>query len=124
MSKVRNPRAKKQQELTRDHRVLVLEGIKTFRKKWPRKKAQAKREVRRAEHVALGIANEDPDKGELAVHAAQASLRGRRPKKLGVFALGDSLQVRADRSLRWGVATHTKGKLRAAAKLRRAKAPW
>jgi hypothetical protein len=122
MAKARSPRAKKQLELARDHRVLALAGTKTFRKGWPRKKALAKRGARRAERVALGAGNLDPEDADLAVRAAQAKLRTRRPKKVGVFALGDTLQIQAERSLRWGAATHTEGKPRAAAKLRREKA--
>jgi hypothetical protein len=122
MSKVRNPRVKKKLTLTHDHRVLALEGTKTFRKKWPRKKAQAKREVRRAEQVALGLARAQPEEADVAVHDARATLRRRRPKKVGVLSLGESLEIRADRSLRWGPATHTVGTFRSVARLRRLKA--
>jgi hypothetical protein len=121
VSKVRHPREKKQAELARDHRVLALVGTKTFRKTWPRKKAQVKREARRAEHVALGRAPAEPDEADAAVHDAQVSLKGRRPKKVGVLALADALEVKADRSLRWTSATHTEGKLRSAKRLRRLK---
>ena len=100
MSKLRNPWVKKRLELTRDHRVLALEGSETSKREWPLRKAQLKRDVRRAEHVALEGATTEPERADLAVLEARAALRTRRPKKAGGVALGDSIEIKGKRTRR------------------------
>lgn len=120
MSKVRHPRLKKKLSLARDHRVFKLEGDKTFRKKWPKVKAAAKRRVRRAEQVALQEAVASPEAGDIAVQEARSGDK-RRLQKLGVVTLAQQIEVKADKKLRWTSVTQTTNKETRRAKIRKTK---
>ena len=98
----RDPKAKKLRELRRDHRVLPLQGDKTLRKAWRRKKAHAVRKVRHHEATALRTASEDPDAVDDAVLAAHAR-RTRKLTKHGVLSLEQHLAVQKDRGLRFSL---------------------
>src|SRR5689334_9569550 len=95
MSKVHNPRLKKLLSLERDHRVLPLAGDDGLQKKRAETKAGANHRLRRAEHVALQHAPEDPEASDLAVQEARKA-RKRVPKKAGVVTLKERLELQAD----------------------------
>lgn len=96
MSKVHNPRLKKLLSLERDHRVLPLSDDGGRRKKKVvTTKAGANHQLRRAEHVALQHATEDPEASDLAVQEVRKS-RKRVSKKAAVVSLKERLEVQAD----------------------------
>jgi hypothetical protein len=95
VSKVHNPRLKKLLSLERDHRVLPLSSEDGLRKKKIATKAGANHQLRRAEHVALQHATEDPEASDLAVQEARKA-RKRVPKKAAVVSLKQRLEMQAD----------------------------
>lgn len=101
MSRVKSPDEKKRLSLTKDHRVLALEGDKSFRSAWPSKKARSNRQFRRASSVALAeAAQTDPsDTPESVTTKPKRSL-----KKYGVTSLAQSISLKNDDTgLRWNL---------------------
>jgi hypothetical protein len=121
MSRVINPIEKKRLSLTRDHRTFALEGNKTFRRAWRMKKANAARELRRAQGKAdrLHQATEETDN---VVHK-----RVRQLKKFSVMSLSQAISFKGgELGHRWSSVRGIKNKeaLKAAMrKLRKRAAP-
>jgi len=89
MSSIRNPRAKKEAALKKDHRVYAREGDKTFRGQWKKKKKR--------------IAKQDRASGKEGIRQASAgkdekvSPKATQPKKLrktGVVTLKRDLEIK------------------------------
>jgi len=99
MSRIKHPREKKRASLDRDHRTLTLEGNKSFRVAWRRKKALANRRFRRKSIVrAADTAEAEMD----AMPLPRKAKRFRSLKKFGVASLSQSIAIKVDKSrLRW-----------------------
>jgi hypothetical protein len=116
MSRIKNPKEKKRLSLSNDHRTLTLEGNKTFRSKWPLKKARTNRQFRHASTSALEAVEIDTDESP-----PDATIRPIRTlKKWGVMSLAQSMSVKRTR-LRWNYRVLGKNPeaLKAAAFLRK-----
>ena len=94
MSSTKHPRVKKDKSLRKDHRVFTLEGNKTFRGVWKKKKRRlGKKERRAAEQVLKTV---DP----VAADDAPSPKRQvpRRLRKAGVVSLERALEIRRTKS--------------------------
>ncbi len=88
MSAIKNPQAKKRQSLRRDHRVYLLEGDKSFRGVWRKKKVRMAKKARADSRRALRRA-ESGDEDATALAKQPRQLR-----KQGIVSLGRDLQIR------------------------------
>jgi hypothetical protein len=88
MSSIKHPRAKKDAELKKDHRVYPWEGDKTFRGAWKRTKQRKAKQDRVSGKTAVLKAKDGQDDG--------ASTKSKQPKSLrktGVVSLKRDLEI-------------------------------
>lgn len=99
MSRIKSPDEKKRLSLAKDHRVFALEGSKSFRSSWRRKKAMSNRQFRRAGTIAL--ADFAPtDNGEAPEGSTTKPMRSL--VKYGVMSLAQSISFKnGDAGSRW-----------------------
>lgn len=89
MSSIRNPRAKKEASLKKDHRVYAWEGDKTFRGQWRKKKRRIAKQDRASGKEGIRQAAEGKDE--------KVSPKASQPKKLrktGVVTLQRDLEIK------------------------------
>ena len=87
MSSIKNPTKKKAQGLKKDHRVFTLEGNKTFRGKWRKKKRRlAKKERSAAQRLLSARTAGDSESPQRQI--------SRKLRKTGVVTLGRALDIR------------------------------
>jgi hypothetical protein len=99
MSRIKSPDEKKRLSLTKDHRVFALEGNKSFRSAWRRKKALSNRQFRRAGTIALADSAQT-DNGEAPVGPTTKPMRSL--VKYGVMSLAQSISFKnGDAGSRW-----------------------
>jgi len=90
VSAIKNPIVKKAKSLKKDHRVFTLEGNKTFRGAWRKKKRRlAKKERHAIQRVLKRVDSRVP--GEAESPRRQVA---RRIRKTGVVTLGRALDIR------------------------------
>jgi hypothetical protein len=102
MSSVKNPPAKKRNELARDHRT-AMEAPHAFRKNWPKKKALANRRTRRraADQLSDLRRGGDPDGFSSDPNIQVLS-------KQGTAALGQHVQDQLANRIDWTGAQYTR----------------
>jgi len=99
MSSVSDPTEKKRLSLARDHRTLPLEGNKSFRSAWRRKKAKANRKARHA--MASELAAKATDESQ----DLQQSQLKRTLEKFGVMSLAQTILTKGElTSKRWNLS--------------------
>jgi hypothetical protein len=99
MSRIKSPDEKKRLSLTKDHRSFALEGNKSFRSAWRRKKTLSNRQFRRAGTIAL-VHSAQTDNGEAPVGPATKLMRSL--VKYGVMSLAQSISFKnGDAGSRW-----------------------
>jgi hypothetical protein len=87
VSSVKNPVAKKAKSLKKDHRVFTLEGNKTFRGQWRKKKRRlAKKERRAAQRILRSRSGEEQESPKRQIPRALW--------KLGAVSLERALAIR------------------------------
>jgi hypothetical protein len=99
VSRIKSPEQKKRLSLSRDHRTLPLEGNKSFRSAWRKKKALVGRKSRRSAKMAL---SDIPLMNCDEIPRDFKSKPVRTLKKYGVMSLGQSIYIKGDdKRLRW-----------------------
>jgi hypothetical protein len=94
MSRIKSPDEKKRLSLTKDHRVFALEGNKSFRSAWRRKKALSNRQFRRAGTMALADSAQT-DNGEASERPTTRPMRS-------LMSLAQSISFKnGDAGSRW-----------------------
>jgi hypothetical protein len=91
MSRIKNPDEKKRVSFAKDHRVFALEGNKSFRSSWRRKKALSNRQFRRAGTIALA-GSAQTDNGEASEGPTTKPMRSL--VKYGVMSLAQSISFK------------------------------
>ncbi len=89
MSSIRNPRAKKDASLKKDHRVYPWEGEKSFRGVWRKKKRRLAKQDRASSKTGILDAAKGNDDAVSAKARQPQSLR-----KTGVVALNRDLEIK------------------------------
>jgi hypothetical protein len=98
MSSVKSPNLKKQLRLDRDHRV-EAEYPKAFRKNWPKKKANGKRRLRRAQERMVHTATARDALDGVASDVRSGKLANPL-RKYGVASLRKAIERKRERRLR------------------------
>lgn len=96
MSAVKTPQEKKRLSYKKDHVVNDGENDKSFRKKWPRKKARINRAHRRKVAQVLVVPGTVEAGADEAEAATQAVVRP-KPVKWGVLPLGEAVVKHLER---------------------------
>jgi len=89
MSSIRNPRAKKDASLKKDHRVYPLEGDKSFRGVWKKKKRRIAKQDRASSKDGI----RDVAKGDDCTVSAKAK-QPKALRKTGVVTLKRDLEIK------------------------------
>jgi hypothetical protein len=90
LSKIKHPARKKRKSLQKDHRLLVVEGNKSFRGIWRKKKRRAAKKERQAAEQT--IRHTEPEDA-----APPKRVIAKRLKKTGVVTLANAMEIKKHR---------------------------